>query len=358
MLYMEKRMPPRAAELSITVLVQAVVRQAREAASQSPLWSWTPTSAVQTRPTRPQADQARPTLMSKWRDCACDCLDTLHWRANSKAAGLAGWEHPTILQLHLSRFILLTPVAHIQTLAAMSASSPAASRPETDNTLAAAQAQVLQWAVHDQYKARLCLIHAGSVFWHVRHYSLDSIVEPFAIYIAVLIVWAYAVSIKFLKARGLPRTREQQQAGEPGTTRTGATAPAGSATPMLGTTTTLGGADAAADNTPPDQGGVPDPPFVHLDRPMDDELVQTWVRQGDRMSGYMLHVGSISDDGAPKKILQEGVRLLLGAGDEAAAWSAADTGPGIPEDLGTNRFVWGVEREYVELLTRLVRVSV
>lgn len=331
MLYMEKRMPPRPAEFATTVLIQAIVRHAREAANLSPLWSWTPSSAVQTRP---QADQAQSTLRSKWRDCACDCLDTVHWRANSKAAGLAGWEHPTILQLHLSRFILLTPVAHIQTLAAMSASSEV-SRSETGNTLAVAQTQVLQWAVHDQYKARLCLIHAGSVFWHVRHYSVDSIVEPFAIYIAVLVVWAYAVSMKFLNTHGLPRARERL--GDQ--TRTEAP---GSAAHVLD----------AADAAP--ERGVPDPPFIHLDRPLDDELVQTWVRLGDKMAGYMLHVGNISDEGAPKRILKEGVRLLLGASEGAR--STGDSA-GFAENKDT-QYIWGVEGEYVELLSKLVKVSV
>jgi hypothetical protein len=339
MLYMEKRLPPRPAEFAVTVLIQAIIRQVSESAHQSPLWSWTPSSAVQTRANGPQAEETRPASRSKWRNCACDCLDIVHWSANSIAAGCAGWEHPTILQLHFSRFILLTPVAHIQTLAAIYA-SPEASQPDTDNRLAVARTQVLQWAVHDQYKARLCLIHAGAVFWHVRRYSLDSIVEPFAIYMAVLVVWAYAVSMEFLKTRGVSRARPQAVLER-------RTETPGAATDALDS---VGGDTTEASS----EEGVPEPSFIHLDRPCDDELVQTFVRLGDKMSGYMLHIGNISDEGAPKRILQEGIRLLLGAREGA---SSATDREAVPENSET-QFIWGVEGEYAELLAKLVEVSV
>lgn len=74
--------------------------------------------------------------LSKWRNSACDCLDLLHWSANSKAALLSGLESHTILHLHLSRLILLTPTAHIQTFASDSSKRQGAG-PGNDRYIAA-----------------------------------------------------------------------------------------------------------------------------------------------------------------------------------------------------------------------------
>lgn len=51
------------------------------------------------------------------------------------------------------------------------------------------------------------------------------------------------------------------------------------------------------------------PSFFHLDRPLDDELVQGYVQTGYKMSAFIMGVGDIQDTDAPSKILQEGVRL-------------------------------------------------
>ncbi|RAL58440.1 hypothetical protein DID88_005145 [Monilinia fructigena] len=48
---------------------------------------------------------------------ACDCLDILHWHANSVIGAASGMEHPTVLHLHLARVVLLTPFAKIDEIA-------------------------------------------------------------------------------------------------------------------------------------------------------------------------------------------------------------------------------------------------
>lgn len=346
MLYMEKRLPPRLSEFATMLLIQAIIRQAREAAHQSPLSLWSPSSAVQTRPRMSGDDETRRKSISasRWRNCACDCLDIVHWSANSKVAGRAGWEHPTILQLHLSRLILLAPMVHIQTLVAVSISRENGEH-ETGSTgrLAVARTQVLQWALHDQHKARLCLVHAGSLFWHLRRYSLDSVFEPFAIYMATLVVWAYSVSMDLLRHRRMPPARPPA-------------VPETRADTSGAATDTLGSVAAECGKASPEAEDTPEPSFIQLDRPCDDELVQTYIRQGDKMSGYMLHVGDISDKGAPRKILREGIRLLLGARDGLSP-EATDREGGNPE-VQEPECAWGIERQHAEILARMADATI
>ena len=94
-----------------------------------------------------------PTYAS-WRNASLDCVDVLHWAANGKIASLAGAEHPTVLHLHMSRVVLLSPYESIQKLA-LSISSlaqmavpdmPVPSREEGRD----AEREVLQWAQRDE----------------------------------------------------------------------------------------------------------------------------------------------------------------------------------------------------------------
>src|SRR5690606_14469586 len=56
------------------------------------------------------------------------------------------------------------------------------------------QQTVLTWAHQDRYKARLAVIHAGAVFWHIRRYASHSIMEPFTVFLAALVLWAFGSS--------------------------------------------------------------------------------------------------------------------------------------------------------------------
>lgn len=304
MLYIEKKLPESLSDFSNILIIHGIWRRTKEVIiqHQTRLANWTPSATIQTREAQQRSlaetwPPSNPTL-SKWRNSACDCLDILHWRANSKAAGAGGLEHPTIMYLHLSRLILLTPVAQIQTLATSSsvttASDIALSRKHTD-----ASNCVLKWAMNDSFKARLAIIHAGSLFWHIRRYSRRGFLEPFAIYTATLVIWAYSVSAQFAKQQ-----EELQAAPSPGTEQ-----PTTSAE---------------------DEELYSELNVIYIDRPCDDEMVQLYLRHGDKMSAHMARVGVITEASASNKILREGIRLL---------------------ENGT----WEVDGVYMEVLTALAQ---
>ncbi|KAM0447601.1 hypothetical protein ACHAO4_008928 [Trichoderma viride] len=304
MLYIEKRLPENLSEFSNILIIHGIWRRTKEVIvqHQTLLVNWIPIASIQAREAHqsPLAETwppSNPTL-SKWRNSACDCLDILHWRANSKAAGAGGLEHPTIMYLHLSRLILLTPVTQIQTLATNSsvanASDIARSQGYTD-----ASNCVLKWAMNDSFKARLAIIHAGSLFWHIRRYSRRSFLEPFAIYTATLVIWAYSISVQFAKQQ------EELQAAP--------------LSESLQPTTAVQDEDLYSEVN-----------IIYIDRPCDDEMVQLYLRHGDKMSAHMARVGVITEASASSRILREGIRLL---------------------ENGT----WEVDGVYIEVLTALVQ---
>lgn len=68
---------------------------------------------------------------------------------------------------------------------------------------------------------------------------------------------------------------------------------------------------ADEDNVATDQSDA-EPSLIYLDRPLDDELVQMYIRVGNKVSAKLKRVGDISGDGAPVKILKQGFHLLTG----------------------------------------------
>jgi len=127
---------------------------------------------------------------SKWRNSACDCLDILHWHANSVIGAASGMEHPTVLHLHLARVILLTPFRQITQLAHLMTNEPLPTF-EEDFEIPTLKRHIQRWVLEDQHKARLAMIHAGVLFWHVRRFSADAFYEPSSVFLATLALWAY-----------------------------------------------------------------------------------------------------------------------------------------------------------------------
>jgi predicted membrane protein len=303
--YMEKKMPHNLGEFSSALLINAIYRNTQKIMlrKQNALNSWTPTAAahgfrdgclLSKQHLWPSTDP----MIANWRNSACDCLDVLHWQANSKAARFSGSEHHLILHLHLARLIILTPTEYIQTLSTTKSTSYQGSSRSRSSMAISAHHQILQWTIRDRYKARLSIIHCGALFWHVRRYSRNSILEPYAIYIATLVLWAYCTMMQF------PEVIE-----------------------------------AAAQDCEDD----PEPRFLHLDRPLDDELVQSFVRNGHKISAHMSKVGNILDRGAPTKILEEGLLLLTGG---SRIVGLAENGPFAMDHT------WGIEnltRNYFEI---------
>lgn len=324
MLYMEKRHPPSTGGLGTTVLIYAILRRTREASSQhqNKLTFWIPNAAVQqSTPVTPVEETWPPALpvISRWRNSACDSLDILHWNINGMISKSGGWEPPIVLHLHLSRLFLLTPTQHLQTLATEALLNSA-----VDSAKAAkARSHILQWALRDQYKARLSVIHAGALLWHVRRYSSGSFLEPFGILIATLVVWAYSTSVNL--------ARQQPQAFNPENSNENDNA----------SSQRSHRADLEED---------PEPTFLHLDRPCDDEMVQLYVRLGHKMSGHLSKVGDISLPDAPRKILKQGIYMLIGHPPENRGIDAREEVPTAPE----TPLVWGIEKPCADLLNGLI----
>lgn len=342
MLYMAKRLPPNLNNFSTMILIYAIYRRTKEVTyqHQNQLSSWTPSAKVQAPITpRRSFEEAWPPalpILSKWRNSACDCLDILHWNANGIIAGAGGWEHPAVFHLHLSRLLLLSPTDHLHLLATM-ASSKLRGLNVDNMRVTKARSVILQWAIRDQYKARLSVIHAGALFWHVQRYSSSGFLEPFGIFIATLVLWAYSTSVQLAdehKVRGCD-----------------ALTPSISPSPMRQASAQR----MSPPGTEPEDEDEAEPSFFHLDRPCDDEMVQNFVRLGYKMAGHMARVGNIFGDGAPRKILRLGLSTLTGCPSDEA-WDVYD--PRAEPDLPTaaeERCIWGVERGYVDLLCCLAR---
>jgi hypothetical protein len=99
----------------------------------------------------------------------------------------------------------------------------------------------------------------------------------------------------------------------------------------------------------------PDPFFVHLDRPCDDEMVQTYIRKGSRISAYMARVGNIMDEGAAIKIVQEGIRLLAApAANSGLTTVNSPAGEASGTSAGPGQ--WGIEQSFAGVLESLLQV--
>jgi hypothetical protein len=237
-----------------------------------PLTHWVPTAEKQNISLVEQSTPVRLPSMktySKWRNSACDVLDILHWHANSVIGATSGMEHPTVLHLHLARVILLTPVRKIVHLAQlMSAEGPSG----TALDMPATRSEVQSWALEDQHKSRLAIIHAGVLFWHVRRYSVDAFYEPSSVFLATLALWAY-----------------------------GTFAPS--------TSVTIKDGESPRED---DDSESLFPTSMQLDRPADDELVQLFVKRGATMKANITGVGNLCSAKGPVRVLIEGRKLLLG----------------------------------------------
>ena len=276
MLYIDRKVDPSISEFGRILLVHAVIRQTwnilEHSRSRTSSWESQATpgtqSPIEERP-QPSIDHAwAPAipLFAKWRNAACDALDVLHWQASAMIGINSGLEHPTVLFLHLSRVILLSPFESIREMALALSSQKIL----TKQQISATSQEIARWAQEDCFKARLAIIHAGSVLWHVRRHSLDSFYEPSAVFTATLCLWAYAsvFANSGVNQLGLPLSADSNEEEEPM------------------------------------------PELLQLDRPCDDELVQLFTTHADRIKGYVAGVGYLCSPEGPRKMLDVGCRIL------------------------------------------------
>ena len=347
-LYADKAVDSQLSDLSQTLLINALYQRTWEVGThiKQPLSEWVPTGKARGFLNTPSKDSfwlPLYPLYANWRNSACDCLDLVQWHAASVVAKSSGVEHSLMLHLHLARIILLTPFQEIQDLVlsligriddnarASFYVHDGSYQPRNKAKLPQIRKIIWRWLKEDQHKARLAMVHAGSVFWHVRRYSSQSLYEPLAVYLASLVLWTYG------SYKSAALERENQKEGGP----SGPDADMSVVQPShaerhvkelyLETpdgTTPVANAQQEDDDAESDSSSQDQPEFVHLDRPNDEEMVAHFVRNGHHMSAHMSNVGDICK--SPQKVLSEGAKLLR-----------------------TRLGCWGVSREYYDMLTKL-----
>lgn len=381
-LYKNKKVGLGYSELSQVLLIHALYIRTWEVGThiKQPLSEWVPTGKARGFLNTPSKDNfwlPLYPLYANWRNSACDCLDVLTWQASSVVANASGVEHQVMLHLHLARIVLLTPFQEIQdllfSLIGKVGNSSMASfyvhdgsyQPRNKAKLPQIRKITWRWLREDQHKARLAMIHAGSVFWYVRRYSARSFYEPIAVYLASLVLWTYGSykssalerdAATNQKPEGGPSgpdagaaiqpsrvERKERQAkfmnkstrhADPRSEAHQPNSPNATLVPGLGDPTDTPAA-LPQDNSDSDSDGTSSsderPEFIHLDRPCDDEIIQHFVRNGQSMAGYMTNVGNVCE--TPQKVLLEGAKLLR-----------------------TRLACWGVSREYYDILTKLAEL--
>ncbi|KAF9894600.1 hypothetical protein FE257_006488 [Aspergillus nanangensis] len=287
-MYIEKSLIPGVGEFSQTLLIHALYHRMWEVGDyfRRPLSFWNPTAKKQARNSAiPSGSVWLPGIpsYSKWRNSACDCLDILHWTANCVISRTGGLGHPTVLHLHEARIILLTPYREIRTLATLLATKQAH---WTERQQTMEWHYILRWIKHDQYKARLAVVHSGTTLWHVRRYAANTFHETVAVFLATLTLWAY----------GLCHGQVFQ-------------------------------------DIEPEHHRSIERRSIHLDGPFNDELYQTFVREGEVMRAVVTDVGDICGPHGPEEVLQFGCAIL--------------------HKLSS----WGISKRLIAVLTQLYEVS-
>ncbi|KAF5543768.1 transcription factor ZMS1 [Fusarium phyllophilum] len=257
----------------------------------------------------------------KWRNQCCDCLDVLHWEALSLSAKAEGLEDPVLLHLHLARLSLLAPVQDLltfadqNTLSGITHMTPSNLYRHGTSSLEPRQT-IKVWATQDRYKARLAVIHAGAVMWHVRRYSSDSIVEPFALFLASLVLWAYSQTSRIRKLYESACTIAQSPLSDNEDSVSPSTTMQGSS-----------GSHVIRDSTSSRRRM---PSAMQLDRPMDDELVQYFIRFGEDLRLPLEGVDDLCATEGPLQVLQEVSSLLM---EQHKPWGISETYARFLQDL-------------------------
>jgi hypothetical protein len=302
-LYVEKAVARERGEFARILIIHALLHRMWEVEHylSDPLSHWEPVAARQNCNDVLPDDVWLPAnkTYTKWQNSTCDALDVLHWQANSTIALANGFEHPTILHLHIARIVCLVPYTEIVSLARHVAANNGPDHgalvdPSTQRKIASIQ----RWTAEHQYKARLSVIHAGAILWHLRRFSTDAFYEAPAIALATLTLWAFGV---FGNKHG--QTRHVNDTSPSDGSRHGLadTRPFDNGNDGMGDRSE----DLSADNN---DDSCPD--MILLDRPADDELVQQFIRRGDSMEARLSGVGDLFAGKGPELVLWEGSKLL------------------------------------------------
>ncbi len=200
-------------------------------------------------------------------------------------------EHPTVMHLHLARVILLSPHKSLLKFAVhLSGRDRLQSEQNTDHH----KQMIRRWVTQDQYKARLAMIHSGVMFWHLRRFSANGFYEADAIALATLALWGFSIfSDRLNVLSAAPSHANGQQSSD--------------------------GHSERPDQS--DSDASEECEIILLDRPTDDELVQQFVRRGQRMKAHMNGVGDLYGERAAEKVLTEGRKILA----SLSCWTVRDS---------------------------------
>lgn len=300
-LYVEKAVARERGEFARVLIIHALLHRMWEVEEylSDPLSHWEPVASRQNLNDVLPDEVWLPANKSftKWQNSTCDALDVLHWQANSTIALANGFEHPTILHLHVARIVCLVPYTQIINFAQKLAARNDLEHDAAANILPQRDVvSIRRWAAEHQYKARLSVIHAGAILWHLRRFSTDAAHEPPAVALATLTLWAFGA---FANRHGPSLHVNATSLSEQSRGSVAETGPAG------GGNEGTGGEDLNGNS---DDDNCPD--MILLDRPADDELVQQFIRHGDMMEARLSGVGDLFASKGPELVLREGSKLL------------------------------------------------
>lgn len=305
-LYVEKRLPKERGEFARIVTIHGLFHRSWEVERyhSDPLSQWQPVAQRQSSTEVLPKEKVWPPSIpafAKWQNSACDALDILHWQANATIGQASGLEHPTVLHLHMARIVLLVPYQQIVRLAENmtkpgSVDGSHGQAGLVGNLMDSPEAiEVRRWAVNHQYKARLAIIHAGVVTWHIRRYAVDAFYEAPAVALASLTLWAFGVFAKTQPhSQGAGQVRDRSHHG-------------------IANFRSINGHEAEPTKDETCE-------IILLDRPTDDELVQHFIRNGNAMQAHISGIGDLYQASTPEKVLVHGCKLL---GQSRRCWSVA-----------------------------------
>jgi hypothetical protein len=193
---------------------------------------------------------------------------------------------------------------------------------------------IVTWAKKDRHKARLAVIHAGAVFWHVRRYSSDSFAQSFAVFLAAITLWAYGrfsrIPFATLHSGDEPSPATTVEGHEQSNPAAASCNPSGvsPATPMNPATPTNSSSSLNVTTTVMSSfpAGVTNkrrmPNSMQLDRPIDDELVQHFIRAGEGIKLYLEGVEDLCSDQGSEQVLREAILILNELKD---VWSISES---------------------------------
>jgi hypothetical protein len=296
-LYIEKAVARERGEFARVFIIHALLHRMWEVERylSDPLSHWEPVASRQNSSEVLPGSVWLPgnKTFTRWQNSTCDALDVLRWQANSTIALANGFEHPTVLHLHIARIVCLVPYAQILNLARILAADNASDRkllkdPSTQRDVVSIQ----RWAAEHQYKARLSVIHAGAILWHLRRFSTDAFYEAPAITLATLTLWAFGI---FTHKHGPSRHTNATSRSERSRHNMVETRPVENETSGID-----GGSEDVNGDSDDD---ISSPDSILLDRPADDELVQQFIRRGGLMEARLSGVGDLFAPKGPESIL-------------------------------------------------------